>query len=121
MKRSDWFYILEITEVEDIKRGDLISVEATPIHFEKRPDGRYVKSISEMKKDRYYFFYPKTKDYANELINIAKEKNGEWEVNFNDFNNKYIEIDNKQTMAYYHKSLMNRKNVWALIKSLFRK
>ena len=52
MERCDWFYIFEITEVEDINLGELISVEATPINFKKKNDGSYVKSISESKKDR---------------------------------------------------------------------
>ncbi len=36
MERCDWFYIFEITEVEDINWGELISVEATPINFKKK-------------------------------------------------------------------------------------
>lgn len=121
MGNYNLFYIFEITEVEDSNYGELISVEATPINFEQRIDGRYVKSISEMKKDRFYFFYPKTGRYVNEIINIAKENRGEWEVNIDEFNCKFIELDGRQTTAYYYKSLQGRKNIWKLIKSLFKK
>lgn len=121
MERCDWFYIFEIREVEDINWGELILVEATPINFEKRIDGRYVKSISESKKDRYYFFFPKEKKLIDNMLNIAKYENGEWDVNFEEFNCKIIELDNFKTSAFYHKSIKNKKSIWQSIKSFIGK
>ncbi|WP_294590758.1 hypothetical protein [uncultured Phocaeicola sp.] len=121
MERCDWFYIFEITEVEDINLGELISVEATPINFKKKNDGSYVKFISESKKDRYYFFYPKEKKYIDNILHIAKSDMGEWEVNFEEFNCKIIELDNIKTSAFYHKSINNKKSIWQSIKSFIKK
>lgn len=120
--RSDWFYIFEITEVEDVNFGDLIAVEATPINFERRSDGRCVKSVSESKRDRYCFFYPKEQKYIDEMLHIAKSNMGEWEVDFEEFDCKFIELDNIRTSAFYHKSITNKKkSIWQSMKSLIRK
>lgn len=121
MENCDWFYIFEIKEVEDINFGDLISVEATPINFSRRNNGSYIKSISESKKDRYYFFYPKEKQYIDNILHIAKSSMGEWKVNFEEFDFKVIELDNIRTSAYYHKSIKNKKSIWQSIKSFIKK
>lgn len=46
---------------------------------------------------------------------------GEWEVNFEEFNCKIIELDNIKTSAFYHKSINNKKSIWQSIKSFIRK
>lgn len=55
------------------------------------------------------------------MLNIAKYENGEWDVNFEEFNCKIIELDNFKTSAFYHKSIKNKKSIWQSIKSFIGK
>lgn len=115
------YYIFEIKIATDENYGELLSVEATKVEFTKAPYGGYLKNVSENRYERDLFFFPNTPFYRDFLLNMAKANNGEWNVDFSKFNDKYIECDGIKRTAYYHKTIQKKKkSFWETIKTIFK-